>query len=89
MTTLPLAVLLIPFAILLFLFLFFAFVDLYHLIVFGRATGIVGFIATFIFIAVTILIVNTSYLYVINIDWTRPVEITQFIPNFTAPEFGE
>jgi hypothetical protein len=85
----PIAYFLIPYGILLLLFLFFTFVDLWHLVGFGKATGIVGFIATFIFLAGAVLLLNESYKYIIDIDWEYTMNVLDSVPSFNAPSFIE
>lgn len=78
----PIAVFLIPYTLFLLVFLFFSFVNIYHLIHFGRATGIMGFFATFLFLAITVLILNTTYLYAIGIDWSQTFNLfSAFLPS--------
>lgn len=80
----PIAALLIPYALFLLIFLFFSFVNLYHLIKFG-STNFVAFMATFLFLAGSVLILYTSYTYIINTDWTRTIDV---IPDLSAPTYA-
>lgn len=83
----PIAYFLIPYGAFLILFLFFALVDLFHLIGFGRATGMVGFLATFIFLAGTVFALNASYNYIMAIDWTYTIDVISWIPSLNSPAF--
>ncbi len=83
----PIAILLIPYGLFLLAFLFFSFAHIYHLIHFGRATGIVGFLATFIYIAVTVLLLYATYTATADIEWSRALDIfSSFTPPSFAPE---
>lgn len=79
----PIAYFLIPYGLFLFIFLFFSFVNLYNLIKFGT-TNFTAFLATFIFLAGSALLLYTSYNYIIAIDWSRTIDV---IPTLSAPSF--
>lgn len=55
---------------------------IYHMFKFGLKTFMTFFL-TFIFVAVAILLLNTSYLYISQIDWNSTVTIFPgiFTPN--------
>lgn len=71
----PIAVFLIPYGLFLLVFLFFSFVDLTHIVKYST-TNLTTFIATFIYLAVTTLILYATYYAVIEIDWSRTIEFT-------------
>lgn len=79
----PLSVFLIPYALFLFVFFFFSFVNIYHLIHY-TTSGFWGFFSTVVFAAVTVVILSATYTAVIQIDWSRTIQI---IPSFSAPTF--
>jgi len=55
---------------------------IYHMFKFGLKTFMTFFL-TFIFVAVAILLLNTSYIYISQIDWNSTVTIFPgiFTPN--------
>lgn len=72
---LTLSLLLIPYAILVVLFFAFAFFNVYHMIVYGFVSTS-SFIATFLFFAVTALIIFWSYEIGATIPWDTAITIT-------------
>lgn len=80
----PISVFLIPYGLFLLLFLFFSFVNIYHLIRFTTHGAIVSFMVTVAYAAITVIILNATYLEIINIDWSRTI---QLIPSFGPPSF--
>lgn len=83
----PLAIFLIPYGLFLFAFLFFSFVNVYHIIHFGRATGIVGFFAVFIYLAIAVLILYATYTMTAPVDWSRTMDVfSSFAPSSFTPE---
>ncbi|MFC1639081.1 hypothetical protein ACFL26_02315 [Patescibacteria group bacterium] len=73
--TFPLALLLIPYGLAVIVFLVFASLHVYHLIHYGAATKI-GFTATFIFFAGTVLIAGLSLWMLGGYDWSAPISFT-------------
>ncbi|MDP3985285.1 MAG: hypothetical protein Q8P82_00840 [bacterium] len=78
----PLSIILIPYGLFLMGFFFFTFVNVYHLIRFGVG-GFVGFFTVFLFFGVSALLLFITYMYAMEIDWTRGF----VIPSFGAPVF--
>ncbi len=74
---------LIPYGLFLLIYLCFSLVNLYHLIKFGTA-NLTAFLVTFLFLAGAVLILYTSYNYILTIDWTRTINI---VPNLSSPTF--
>lgn len=69
---LPLAILLIPYAFLILCFFVFAFFNLFHMIVYGYISAS-SFMATFLFLAGTAIIIYLSYSLGMGIDWSTPI----------------
>ncbi len=69
------SLLLIPYAILVVLFFVFAFFNLYHMIAYGFVS-VSSFIATFLFFAVTAVILYWSYVIAMTIPWDTAIAIT-------------
>ncbi len=70
--TFPLYILLFIYFAFLFVWLIFSIIALYHMIRFGFK-NFTTFFTTFIFIAVSILILAFTYEYLIQIDWNLEV----------------
>lgn len=69
------AIFLIPAALFLFLFGFFSLVALYHMLRFGEK-NFLTFIVTFLYIAVSAIILFAAWLSLQTIDWTVPLFVT-------------
>ena len=74
MISFPISLLLIPYAIFLIVFLVFAIVNVYHLIHYGQTTK-VSFGVTFVFFAMTALILFLTWKGLQGVDWTYPIDI--------------
>lgn len=72
--TFKLSILLIPYLLFLFLWLFFSLVAVYHMIKFGFK-NFTTFFTTFIFVAVSLVLLVVSYNFLIQIDWDTSVSI--------------
>ncbi len=68
----PLALLLIPYGLFLLCFFIFSFFALAHLFIFGEK-NFTTFLATFLFIAGSVLVLNTSWNFLVTIDWKEPI----------------
>lgn len=99
MSTIPLAVVLIPFVLFLLLFFVFSIFNLFHVIHYGIST--VGkFIIIAIYTAGTLFLLGGSYIVLAEYDWQQPISSTSFIdsaadtnlfelPNVPLREFEE
>ncbi|MBI4262213.1 hypothetical protein HY624_01665 [Candidatus Uhrbacteria bacterium] len=70
----PLAIFLIPYGLFLLCFFIFALFALAHLFVFGEK-NFTTFLATFLFIVASVLVLNTSWNLLVSIDWKEPVAL--------------
>lgn len=82
----PLSFLLIPYGLFLLLFLIFAFFNIYHVFRFGFGE-LPLFFVTFVFMALSVLIIFISFQQISQIDLTEPlINLGQFgsseIPTF-------
>lgn len=73
-----LGILLFPYAFLLMSFFVFGFFNLYHMITYGFV-GTGSFIATFLFLAGTTIILFLSYSVAVTINWEYPIIIANSI----------
>ena len=69
------AIFLIPATLFLLLFAFFSFVALYHMLRFGEK-NFLTFLATFLYIAVSALILFAAWTALQTVDWTTPIFVT-------------
>ena len=78
--------------LLLFLYIYYAFLIIwallflsviYHMLKFGLKS-FTTFMLTFLFVAVAILLLNVSYIYISQIDWNNTITIWG---NFSSPIF--
>jgi len=70
MIEISLYVYLILYGILVGIFVIYAFVNLYHLFVYGFLSYL-SFLMTFLFLAISILILFITYKYGLQIDWSQ------------------
>lgn len=75
MFSLPLAIVLIPYAIFIIVFLIFALINVFHLVHYGQTTRI-SFTVTFIFFIVTSFILFATWAALRHIDWSAPLEFS-------------
>ncbi len=69
------AILLIPAGLFLLLFAFFSFVALYHMVRFGEK-NFLTFVITFLYIAVSAIILFIAWMALQTIDWSAPLFVT-------------
>jgi len=74
--SIPLYIILIPYALFLLGFAFFGFFAIYHLIRFGFRT-FSNFLMMFVFLGVTIIILFISYQMISEINWFNEVQILE------------
>jgi len=70
----PLSIFLIPFAVLFLLYLAFSYFSLYHMFRFG-VTNFTTFFTSFMYIAVSVIIIFLAYERMAGIDWHREIQI--------------
>ena len=69
----PLSIFLIPYAVILIIYFVFSFFSLYHMFRFG-VTNFTTFFMSFIYIAVSAIIIFVSYNFIAGIDWQRDLQ---------------
>ena len=74
--SIPLYIILIPYALFLLGFAFFAFFAIYHLIRFGFKT-FSNFLMMFVFLGVTVIVLFVSYQMISEINWFNEVQILE------------
>lgn len=74
-----LGILLIPYAIGILFFLIFAFFNVYHLVRFGFMS-FSAFLATFIFLAASVLLLWFSWQYVATVNWQEAMLLGEVAP---------
>lgn len=77
MTSIPLAIVLIPFLLFLILFFIFSILNLFHLIHYGPSTT-GKFIVIAIYTAGTLALLGGSYFVLSPYDWSQPISSTRF-----------
>lgn len=77
MTTIPLAIVLIPFLLFLILFFIFSIFNLFHLIHYGPSTT-GKFVVIAIYVAGTLALLGGSYFVLAPYDWSQPISSTRF-----------
>ncbi|HBL39127.1 TPA: hypothetical protein DDZ10_00430 [Candidatus Uhrbacteria bacterium] len=82
MTSIPLAVVLIPFFLFLILFFIFSIFNLFHLIHYGPSTA-GKFAVIAVYVAGTLTLLGGSYLTLAPYDWERPITSTVFLKSVT------
>jgi len=79
--TFPLSIFLIPYFILLAVWLILSLVAVFHMLKFGFKT-FATFVSVFLYIGVSLIMLNVSYYYIKGIDWNANVSIFEiFIDN--------
>ncbi|KKW35263.1 MAG: hypothetical protein UY81_C0047G0005 [Candidatus Giovannonibacteria bacterium GW2011_GWA2_53_7] len=77
MTTIPLAIALLPLALFLILFLIFSLLNLFHIIHYGLSS--VGkFFVIVIYVAGTLFLLGSSYIALSPYDWQQPISSNTF-----------
>ncbi len=72
------SILLVPYIFFVGIFAIFSGFSIYHMIKFSLVNKM-SFIATFLFVTMTIIIFLTTWIYASTVDWTRPLfESQQF-----------
>jgi len=74
--SIPLITFLFFYLLFVFVWLIFSLVALYHIIRYGQI-NFVSFIVTFIYLAVAAVILNLSYQYLSQIDWSASLTVFQ------------
>lgn len=80
MLSFPLWVTLIPYAIFLIIFIAFAWVDIHHLVLFG-SFDVAGFLATFLFLAVSAYLLFLTWQMLATVDWNATVTLFENLGN--------
>ena len=86
MTTIPLAVVLIPFLLFLILFSIFSILNLFHLIHYGPSTT-GKFVVIALYVAGTLALLGGSYLVLAPYEWNRPIPSTRFLDATKKTDF--
>ncbi len=81
--TFTLSWLLIVYFIFLICFVFFSLINIYHLVRYG-VLNFTTFLATFLYLAVTLVIIFISWQYLSQINWQQTIELFKGI-KFTSP----
>ncbi len=82
--TVPLIIFLYLYIALLVLFAFFAFFNIYHIIRFSF-WDFASFLATFFFLASTVLLLFLSFEYIRGVDWQQGIPLGLTSSSFEAP----
>jgi hypothetical protein len=81
--SIPLSSILIIYFIFLVFFIIFSYFNIYHIVRFGTL-NFTNFLAIFIFIGVSVLILFVSWQYLSQIDWQQSIELFNGV-SFSSP----